>query len=167
MKINNNCQLYMTKINDNQWVKGIISGLRTWNDQEIRSYSFIEILDGGTREYLDVWADKVFKLSDFKDMNNIEIFEGCILGCNIDGYDCHALVKFGNYKQDGSAGEYNPVDCCGWYVEVNNFTCPDYDDDPSHFPEFKVQMSLAALCNDPDYEVEVIGNIIDNPDLLS
>lgn len=98
------------------------------------------------------------------DKNGKKIFEGDIVQYSTyDDFDCQSIVKFGEYKQDGSDGEYKASDCLGFYVEVDNFTCPDWcDDEPERFHDYLKQQSLAEIAN----QCEIIGNIHDNPELL-
>lgn len=92
------------------------------------------------------------------------IYEGDIVEYNtFDDFDCYSVVRFGEYDQDGSAGEYNPRRCLGFYVEVDNFTCPDWCDGAEYFNYYLKQQNLLEVCR----KCRVIGNIYDNPDLLS
>lgn len=98
------------------------------------------------------------------DKNGKKIFEGDIVQYSTyDDFDCQSIVKFGEYKQDGSDGEYKASDCVGFYVEVDNFTCPDWcDNEPERFHDYLKQQSLAEIAS----QCEIIGNIYDNPELL-
>ena len=98
------------------------------------------------------------------DKNGKKIFEGDIVQYSTyDDFDCQSIVKFGEYKQDGSDGEYKASDCLGFYVEVDNFTCPDWcDNEPERFHDYLKQQSLAEIAS----QCEIIGNIHDNPELL-
>ena len=98
------------------------------------------------------------------DKNGKKIFEGDIvqyLACG--DFDCQSIVKFGEYRQDGSGGEYGGRKCVGFYVEVDNFTCPDWcEDDPEYFPDYARQQNILEVFS----ECEVIGNVYDNPELI-
>lgn len=98
------------------------------------------------------------------DKNGKKIFEGDIVQyLTYDDFYCQSIVKFGKYKQDGSDGEYKASDCLGFYVEVDNFTCPDWcDNEPERFHDYLKQQSLAEIAS----QCEIIGNIHDNPELL-
>ena len=99
------------------------------------------------------------------DKNGKKIFEGDIVQyINSDDFDCQSIVKFGEYKQDGSGGEYGARKCLGFYVDVDNFTCPDWcEDDPEYFPRHMWQQNILEVVDG----CEIIGNIYDNLELLS
>ena len=99
------------------------------------------------------------------DKNGIAIFEGDIVQYStyFNCLNCQSIVKFGKYRQDGSDGEYTARNCLGFYVEINNFTCPDwYNNEPESFHDYLKQQSLAEIAS----QCQVIGNIYDNPELL-
>lgn len=111
-----------------------------------------------------VYSDTVGQFTGLTDKNGKRIFEGDIVQYNtFDDFDCYSVVKFGEYKQDGSAGEYDHKNVVGWYVNVDNFTCPDWaENDPTYFPFYLNQQNLKEVA----HNCEVIGNIHDNPELL-
>lgn len=96
--------------------------------------------------------------------NGKEIYVGDIIQYNIyDDFDCQSVVNLGEYEQDGSGGEYGAKKCLGFYVEVDNFTCPDWcEDEPWHFPYYMSQQNILEVAS----SCEVIGNIYDNPELV-
>lgn len=111
-----------------------------------------------------VISHTVGQYTGLTDKNDKKIFEGDIvqyLACY--DWDCQSIVKFGEYKQDGSGGEYGGRKCIGFYVEVDNFTCPDWcEDDPECFPNYARQQNILEVFSG----CEVIGNIYDNPELI-
>ena len=112
-----------------------------------------------------VHPSTVGEFTGLTDKNGVKIFEGDIIRYNTsDDFDCHSVVKLGEYEQDGSGGEYAPRRCIGWYAEVDNFTCPDWaEDDPSYFSGYLKQQNLLEV----SAQCEVIGNIHDQPELIS
>ena len=114
------------------------------------------------------WKHEEVELMQFTglhDKNNNKIYEGDIVRYNTDDdFDCYSIVKFGTYKQDGSGGEYSGRECLGFYVDVDNFTCPDWtEDDASYFPHYLCTQNLNEVCS----VCEIIGNIYENNELLS
>ena len=112
-----------------------------------------------------VITETVGQYTGLTDKNGRRIFEGDIVQYNIyDDFDCQSVVKFGEYNQDGSAGEYSARKCIGFYVDVDNFTCPDWcEDAPDYFPKHFKQQNVLEVARD----CQVIGNIHDNPDILN
>lgn len=123
------------------------------------------LTDARCRDWDSVCPETLGQFTGLCDKHGTKIFEGDIIRYNTDdGFDCQSLVQFGEYAQDGSAGECNARAVVGWYVDVDNFTCPDWaENHPELFPDYLFQQNLkevAACC-------EVIGNIHDNPELLT
>lgn len=134
-------------------------------DTTEKEYPSIIYLDRfGNRCRIFVDPKSVGQYTGLTDKNGKKIFEGDIIQyLTYDYFDCRSIVKFGEYKQDGSYGEYKAVDCLGFYVEVDNFTCPDWcDNEPERFHDYLKQQSLAEIAS----QCEIIGNIYDNPELL-
>lgn len=111
-----------------------------------------------------VIPETIGRYTGLTDKNGKKIFEGDIVQyLTYDDFDCQSVVKFGEYKQDGSSGEYGARICLGFYVEVDNFTCPDWcENEPECFSDYQKQQNILEIAN----ECEVIGNIYDNPELL-
>lgn len=152
--------LFKGKRSDNgEWVQG------SPVDSICGAISKIEFYDGLTDcETVDVIPETVGQYTGLTDKNGTKIFEGDIVQYNtFDDFDCQSVVKIGRYKQDGSGGEYKPRECYGTFVEVDNFTCPDWaENNPDCFPEYLVQQNLLEVTS----VCEIIGNIYDNPNLL-
>lgn len=122
------------------------------------------LINNATVTLVEVIPKTVGEYTNLTDCHDKIIFENDIIQyLTFDGFDCQSVVKFGEYKQDGSSGEYKATNCLGFYAEVDNFTCPDWcDNQPEKFPEYLCQQSLAELSD----KCEIIGNIYDNPELL-
>ena len=111
-----------------------------------------------------VLPETVGQYTGLTDKNGKRIFEGDIVRYNTyDDFDCQSVVKFGEYNQDGSAGEYSASKCIGFYVDVDNFTCPDWCEYGSNcFSNYLKQQNILEVAR----YCEVIGNIHDNPELM-
>ena len=103
----------------------------------------------------------LMQYTGLKDKKGVEIYEGDVLRGNYMAYTTFdAVVKFGEYDQDGSGAEYRPSKCIGFYAEA---ILIDKEDDWGIriVPDY---MTTASLL---DFEgIEVIGNIYEDPDLL-
>lgn len=101
--------------------------------------------------------------SGVHDCLNTPIFEGDVIRCRESSYSketYYAVVRYGQYNQDGSGGEYNPVPCIGFYSDAIN---PDQLDDDGYrkIYEYDVTTSLFFF-----HSIEVVGNIYENPELV-
>lgn len=116
-----------------------------------------------TMQPYEITPETIGQYTGLKDKNGKKIFERDIVQYSTCGFDCCAIVTLGEYKQDCSESEYSPRDCIGFYVEVDNFTCPDWcDNELECLPECFKQQNILEIVS----ECEVIGNIHDNPELL-
>ena len=154
-----------------KWVKGFIAASR--ENMYPNGFEMITVdginyneLDGCIPHFTSYAVDPstIGQYTGLKDKNGKKIFEGDIVQyLTYSDFDCQSTVKFGVYKQDGSDGEYKASNCLGFYVELGNFTCPDwYDNEPEMFYDYLKQQSLAEISS----QCEVIGNIHDNPELI-
>ena len=111
-----------------------------------------------------IWDGTLCRYTGLSDKYGNLIWENDIIQYNTyDDFDCQSVVKFGEYEQDGSGGEYNGRKCIGIYVEVDNFTCPDWcDNEPEWFPDYMWQQNILEVAS----ECRVIGNIFDNPEIV-
>lgn len=82
-------------------------------------------------------------------------------------FKCTGVVRFGKYLQDGSSGEYDAIPCYGFYVEVIKWEPTGTFFDAEDFPEHSKTISVLQLFNSKrNMDVEFIGNVFDNPELL-
>lgn len=148
----------LSGVNNRSWIFGSLD--TTENEYTIMIYP--DRFGNKCRIFVD--PKTVGQYTGLTDKNGKKIFEGDIVQYSTyDDFDCQSIVKFGEYKQDGSDGEYKASDCLGFYVEVDNFTCPDWcDNEPERFHDYLKQQSLAEIAS----QCEIIGNIHDNPELL-
>lgn len=153
--------LFRGKRKDNgKWAYGYLY-IRNDGQYEISFYS--KYFDSERFTY-DVIPETVGQYIGLTDKNGKKIFEGDIVQYSTyDYFVCKSIVKFGAYKQDGSSGEHDSVDCLGFYVEVGKFTCPDwFCNEPENFQDYLRQQNLAEIAS----QCEIIGNIHDSPELL-
>ena len=147
----------------------LFRGKRTHNDDWIVGSLHIEKFTDD-EEYLcceicqcDVYPETVGQYTGLTDKNGTKIFEGDILRYFVWGaYECFAIVRIGEYEQDGSGDEYPAIKICGVYAEVKKY-CPLIKEDGDYFPEYLRKSSLLEIGKE---NFELFGNIHDNPELL-
>lgn len=166
--------LFRGKAYSDKWVEGCLITVPNYDyfciledEDKLHPVDFPYLDDLGTFDgrATTINPETIGQFTGLLDKNGKKIFEGDIVQYNTyDDFDCQSVVNFGEYIQDGSGGEYSGRKCVGYYVEVDNFTCPDWaDDDPEFFPYYMWQQNLLEVAN----ECVVIGNIFDNPEILS
>jgi YopX protein. len=86
---------------------------------------------------------------------------------------CTGVVRYGEWEQDGSDGEYPGTKCLGWYLEVKRVQRSQWDDcvltdaeAEEAYPEYRRTISLVDDEMGDIIDLAVIGNIFDNPELL-
>lgn len=155
------------RIDNGEWVEGYYYKAKYYRtDDELCDYITVphpKEYNEPSSHYI-VNPDTVGQYTGLTDKNGKKIFEGDIVKHNdFDETEYTSVVKFGEYEQDGSYGEYAPTECIGFYVEVNNFTCPDWcENKPEYFSDYLRQQNILKIAN----KCEVIGNIHDNPELM-
>ena len=152
--------LFRGKTSDGEWVEGDV--LQTRYHSGHIEYQIMP--QTPVSSAYPVIPETVGQYTGLTDRNGKRIFEGDIVRYNTyDDFDCQSVVKFGEYNQDGSAGEYSASKCIGFYVYVDNFTCPDWCEYGSNcFSNYLKQQNILEVAR----YCEVIGNIHDNPELL-
>ena len=154
--------LFHGKRADNgEWVEGDVLQIKYYNKPIIECKIMPQT---PVSSAVPVLPETVGQYTGLTDRNGKRIFEGDIVRYNTyDDFDCQSVVKFGEYNQDGSAGEYSASKCIGFYVDVDNFTCPDWCEDGSNcFSNYLKQQNILEVAR----YCEVIGNIHDNPELM-
>lgn len=105
-----------------------------------------------------------------QDIEKNKIWENDILEYDGDGCArCIGVVKYGNYIQDGSGGEYSGRECIGFYVEMIKIIPYEWENESveeilEYFPHYYKKYSLAEILKQKD--VKKVGNIFDNQNLL-
>lgn len=150
-------RVYRTNYKNGDWVYGLLTDKENY-------LGFAEMTNTNGVSRIDVDKNTIGQYTGLTDKNGNKIFEGDIVTYNTyDDFNCQSVVKIGVYKQDGSGGEYNGRLCLGFFVEVDNFTCPDWaENDPFAFSDYMKQQNLLEV----NEQCEIIGNIHDNPELL-
>ena len=107
--------------------------------------------------------DAVWMLcSNTKDSNNRDIYADDIVKYT-DKYalqECVGVVRYGEYKQDGSGGEYSASSVLGFYVEAMDGQVDEDGDEIVY--DFEKTQSILEVRN-----VKVVGNIHESPELLN
>ena len=154
--------LFHGKRADNgEWVEGDLLQIKYYNKPIIECKIMPQ---APVSSAYPVIPETVGQYTGLTDKNGKRIFEGDIVRYNTyDDFDCQSVAKFGEYNQDGSAGEYSASKCIGFYVDVDNFTCPDLCEYGSNcFSNYLKQQNILEVAR----YCEIIGNIHDNPELL-
>ena len=154
--------LFRGKRADNgEWVEGDLLQIKYYNKPIIECKIMPQT---PVSSAYPVLPETVGQYTGLTDKNGVRIFEGDIVRYNTyDDFDCQSVVKFGEYNQDGSAGEYSASKCIGFYVDVDNFTCPDWCEYGSNcFSNYLKQQNILEVAQ----YCEIIGNINDSPELL-
>lgn len=105
----------------------------------------------------------LMQYTGIKDKNDKEIYEGDIVQYKSILNENIGTIKFGEYEQDGSGGEYSPTVCLGIYIQRLRIIPTDWD----------IVCGGPVECEEDDQvspcktEMEVIGNIYENPELVS
>lgn len=118
-------------------------------------------------DFVEVDPNTLCQYSE-RNIEEDKIWENDILEYDGDGFArCIGVVKYGNYIQDGSGGEYRGRECIGFYVEMVRLIPYEWEDESvilEYFPYYYKKYSLAEILKQKD--VKKVGNIFDNPELL-
>jgi len=110
----------------------------------------------------------LMQYTGLKDKNGKEIFEGDVVsgGCwyGWEGEAGTGIVRLGRFRQDNSGGEYGASHCLGFYVDI---ITSDYASQGSTQSLYEGDDLKDSKKNPRRKMVEVIGNIYENPELLT
>lgn len=140
------------RINNGEWVEGdLVHSIYKLNDTCVGKY-------GCTLGMHQVIPETVGQYTGLLDKNGKKIFEGDILECNGNSKDLVKVV-FGEFDVV-EADTLRAIDTViGWHYEV----IPT--DALSKCEPFSISMPLADFYI-VSYDMQIIGNIYDNPELL-
>lgn len=104
------------------------------------------------------------QFTGLRDKNGKEIFEGDVVSYRTLTHENIGKICFGEYDQDGSGGEYSPVPCLGFYIERIKMCLADWEIEMELEPNYREdEQQISPIRRITD--VEVIGNIYENPSL--
>lgn len=141
------------RVDNGEWIEGdLVHSIYSVNDTCVGKY-------GCTLGMHQVIFETVGQYTGLTDKNGKKIFEGDILKCNDNSKDLVKVV-FGEFEVVEVDTLRDIETVIGWHYEV----VPT--DDLSKCEPFNISMSLTdfyiqSLCN-----MQIIGNIHDNPELL-
>lgn len=74
-----------------------------------------------------------------------------------------SVIKYGDWHQDGSGGEYGSIHCYGWYLEMEDIELYSGETDTieevlEYMPNFERKYSLIEVL-DEKYCYKVIGHV--------
>lgn len=127
---------------------------KTYNDMEMnvqdvsRKRIIGETACESFQEVVESWEFEVMEYTGIKDDNQVEIYEGDVIECTENTITYKAVVRFGEYEQDGSSGEYEPIACIGFYADAITL-----------FNDY----ATSLLSFD---KIKIIGNVWQNPGLI-
>ena len=151
------------RIDNGEWVTGFYVHYDDTKDNHKDDCDYIVGIHTGEHfPFFEVIPETVGQYTGLDDKCGNKIFEGDIVKHHDFGKtEYTSVVKFGEYEQDGSDGEYAPTECIGFYVEVKSYFVLYYSGDWEPCP-YLLQRNLLEVAK----SCEVIGNIHDNPELL-
>lgn len=95
-----------------------------------------------------------------EDKDGKAVYESDVVELRWNRYVFTAVVKFGEYEQDGSGFEYAPSPCYGFYADaISEWDANELG--KRIVPDYMVTASLRMFDG-----IKVIGNIYENPELL-
>ena len=118
-------------------------------------------------EYTDILPET---LSRHLRNGNLSVWENEVYSWKSEWGICTGIVKYGNYIQDGSVGEYRGAKCYGFYIDVIR-VCPLECTDLTQkeveefYPDYLKNVSIYYVF-DECHDVKLLGNIFDDPELL-
>ena len=141
--------LFRGKRKDNgEWVEGFYCGGNERNT--LHPSIFIYLPDKQSYDYQDIDINTLGQYTGLQDKNGKKIFEGDIVKISYRGDVLTAVVRFGNYNQPDKILKTH----LGFYFDFDTVNFEDFRKDVGYW----TGRTLG--------EIEVIGNIRDNPELL-
>lgn len=130
-------------------------------------HTFDKYILEGKRVPMPAGAVNIMKEVGLTDANEEPLYTGSIVSCfddvgQKDPERWLAVVKFGEYTQDGSGGEWSGRQCFGFYLEVVDREAKD-EDGFELFRDYEYTRSILEI---PSRNMLIKGNIYEHPELL-
>lgn len=95
-------------------------------------------------------------------IDGLEIYEGTKCRFSDAFAVVTGIIKFGEWPQDGSGGEYPGTPCYGYYVQATNleplpWTGDTKEEVEEYYPDYLREVSLLQLLRDKDNNFEIIN----------
>ena len=159
-----------------EWIEGFLfyqkmdgNSVLCIGTEPLLANDFSEISGDGV-DWCEIIPGTICRHTGLNDKNGRKIFGWniCTLFDNSYYANLTGVVKFGEYNQDGSGGEYPPTPVIGFYVEIVKWEYLEsstFKDE--EYPKWCRTISLLEAMDEKTYaNFEVIGNVFDNPELI-
>ncbi len=134
---------------NNKWIEGFL--LKQFNRNDELTTRIYQPKAKETFINFEVISQSVCRCSGLTDKDEHIIWENDIYRWTDEAWGyCTGIVKYGEYIQDGSGGEYSGTSCLGFYVEVQSVEplCPEIEtkkDAENSYPDYLRRFSLCEM----------------------
>lgn len=166
--------LFKAKRKDNgNWVEGFYFYMVSEDGKHVHHFIIPLGIDLSLRTPIGEIQVEVYPstVCQYMELENRIVLENGIYQYTDTTYGkCTGVIKYGEYTQDGSGGEYGPTQHYGFYIKVIKVEPYDWSDltqeeAEEFYPAYLREMSVAQMFERGE-DIQMLGNIFDTPELL-